>query len=185
MKKRITNIFLILAMFTMALSGCGLFSSEGDNNSGDDFQSDNPLQITENYTIEAPEGVDYDTVHVVKCVPNGDNFVSGFKKEGVTSMRSILYSKNNEMVAEWDIYVLSEQKGVDMILKDAGELADHYYIPEADPNVMMWYVDADTLQANVISYASYGMLNDPCPMVASPHCWGYPSRSRKGRLPPS
>ena len=168
MKKKVLAILLMLTLAMSGLSGCGVFGS-GDNNGGGSGgeanigNKDNPLQITDKYTVEAPEGVDYDTVHVVMCVPNGDNLVSEFSQEGVTSMWVILYSKGEEMVGEWDIYVLSGQEGVDMMLKSAGERADHYYIPEADPNVMMWYVDADGIEANVISYASFGMLNDPCP----------------------
>ena len=171
MKKKVLSIFLVMAMLVLVLTGCGLFSSNGNgeysNNYGNiDYNATaliDGVPITEKFVLKAPEGLDYDQVYAMKAEPTGDNLTSDFNKEnGMLALWLVTYAKGNELVGEYAIYVLPDQAGVDNMLDNDEGDTSRYIFPEEEPFVMMSFVDKDQLDANIILYQSFGELPDPC-----------------------
>ncbi len=160
MKKNLLKAILLTLTAAVLLSGCSLFATNtGDDKSGNSGSSGG-VKMTDSYTFEDPAGLDFDTRYVIYCDENSVMIASVPAEYGIKASYSITYAKDDAPAASYDFFVCDSaehaQATVDLYAAQGSTLT----AAESDPCVVGSSTDGDTLEANLVTFQSYGMISE-------------------------
>lgn len=159
MKKRILTLALVAALL---LCGCSLVATK-DNGNNDAANSESatfaPVALTDNYTFENPAELDFDARYVIYCDENSSS-VATMKDYGVVSMYSIYYAKADAPVADYEFLICDSADSAKTITDLYASQGMTLTAAEGDETVLSSFSDGDTLEANIITMESYGLVSD-------------------------
>lgn len=159
MKKNLLHMILLGLMIAALLSGCSLFASSdgGDSGSGG---SSGAVKMTDSYSFEDPADLDFDTRYVLCCDENSQMISSVPAEYGIRASYSIIYAKDDAPVSGYEFYVCDSEEHaratVDLYASQGMSLT----AAENDPCVLYSTTDGDTLEANLVTFQSYGMIDE-------------------------
>ena len=158
MKKFLRTALLAALVFSLA-AGCSLFAS-GDGKDGGAGGSSGAVKMTGSYTFEDPADLDFDTRYVLHCDENSAMVSSIPAEYGITDSYSIVYAKDDAPVMDYEFFVCDSaehaQAAADLYASQGQSLT----AAEGDPCVLYSSTDADTFEANLVTFQSYGMISE-------------------------
>ena len=169
-----TLVLCLAAVMMTALAACSsnttsttstpaqTASTQESTNEGTDSQSGEAaegtaIQITDNFSITDPEGLDYDTRYVYQGT-TGSTLINNMQMSGYNAeaMYEILYAKDGQPVGEYQVFVGADEAA-------ASSLLDFYQSQgqtlTQEGNVIYAYSDTDMIQAMVATYSGMGMFS--------------------------
>lgn len=159
MKKRILAMLMCIAMGCALLTGCGSKGGDsGKKNDTAEIEKDFSLKITDSYTFTDPQDLDFNERYVLtgdescKLLSDMKNF-----DYTATAVYQIIYGKDGEAAGEYDFFVTPDEES-------AAELAAFYSSQgqeiTQEGNIIYSYVDGDTLQAKIITFAGQNTISE-------------------------
>lgn len=160
MKKKLLCALLAVGIMVSVLSGCSLFATGGgDDETDSEFP---PVKITDSYSFDNPEELDFDCRYVVVCDENSPIIASETMAEfGVQGSYSVIYGKEDTTVATYDFYLCGSEEDAAAMLQfyvDNGNTT--MYRLEEDALVLCNPSDPDKLEAMLVMFESDGMMSD-------------------------
>ena len=159
MKKNLLNAILLTLAAAILLSGCSLFATGGDDKGGASGSS-GAVTMTGSYTFEDPAGLDFDTRYVLYCDENSQMISAVPAEYGIKGSYSILYAKDDVPVMDYEYFICDStehaQATVDLYASQGMGLT----AAESDPCVLYSTTDGDTLEANLVTFQSYGAISE-------------------------
>ena len=172
MRKKLISI-LVCAMIGIMMIGCGSSDkddagktdgkTEGKADVQDEKQTidkDFSLQMTDSYTFEDPAELDFDTRYVLYCDENTKMISQVPAEYGVKAGYSIIYAKDNAPVADYEFFVCDSaehaQAAADLYASQGQSLT----AAEGDPCVLYSFAGADTFEASLVTFQSYGIISE-------------------------
>lgn len=157
MTKKLLSAVLAFAMMAAMLSGCGLFTSGG--NEGGPSGSAGDVKMTDSYTFKDPAGLEYETRYVLYCDENS-NMVATAASYGVQAMYSVMYADGKDApVAYYEFMVCDTAENAQAVIQLYATMGSALIATEEDPCVIYASSDADSMEAMLISFQSMGVIS--------------------------
>lgn len=141
--KKMTILLIVVAMMLMS-AGCSMFAGKDGDGKGEDSQAaaDAGVSITDTFTHEDPEDIEFDERHVL-YFPAGCDYLSVFEQEpGVkpTDCYIIIYANEKKVVASYEYTVCEDEEAAKMVgdfytgagLENTTEGNVNYFIKKQD-----------------------------------------------------
>ncbi len=163
MKSRFLALLLVLTMTATMLTGCDLFTSGSNENSGNEESGSNgAITLTDKYTFNDPEGLEYDKRYVSYFGPDtlvvSSAVSAGY---GMKETYSILYADANDAPLKQVDFIICNSED------DASKVAEFYLAQgqtltavEGDPCVLTATTEGEVLAATLASLQSMGGLSE-------------------------
>lgn len=155
------KVFTLAAMIglTAVLGGC---SSSGKDQKAETSEKAEQLggeiKITDEFTFTDPEDIEYDTRYVYRGGPECGMLSSYSESDiGINDVFVILYANGETAVAEYQYYVFADEAS-EQAMADAIQMQGA--VMDTDGLVGWIIQDADVLEANIASVASFGLISD-------------------------
>lgn len=160
MKKKILSAAVLTLTVSLLLSGCSLFAAPGDSDGSKNGGSSDAVKMTDSYTFEDPAELDFDTRYVLYCDENTKMISQAPAEYGVKAGYSIIYAKDNAPVADYEFFVCDSaehaQAAADLYASQGQSLT----AAEGDPCVLYSFAGADTFEASLVTFQSYGIISE-------------------------
>ncbi|MBR1815038.1 MAG: hypothetical protein IJ773_14685 [Lachnospiraceae bacterium] len=161
--KKLLCVTLTALMLAATMIGCGSSSTPAGENESKAAENEavsyEPVKITEKYSFEDPEGLDFDTRYVIYG-GESSSIVASAANYGMSAIYSVLYGKDDMPVAQYDFMVVDTEehaKGVIDLYTSIGQALTQV---EADPTILTGSSDADKLEGAMVAYQSAGMISE-------------------------
>ena len=163
MKSRFFALLLVLAMAATILTGCDLFTSGTNENGGNEESgSTGAVTLTDKYTFNDPEGLEYDKRYVIYYSSDSLLVSSAVSAGyGMKETYSILYADGNDApLKQFDFIICNSED-------DAAKVAEFYLAQgqtltavESDPCVLTAATEGEVLAATLASIQSMGAISE-------------------------
>ena len=158
MTKKILSAILVFTMMAAMLSGCGLFTSGG--NEGGPSGSAGDIKMTDSYTFKDPAGLEYETRYVLYCDENS-SFVSTAASYGMQAMYSIMYADGKDApVGYYEFMICDTPENAQAVIELYTSFGSSVSASEEDPCIVYSSTDADSVEAMLISFQSMGVISE-------------------------
>lgn len=158
--KKLFSVLLVAALL-LSLACCGMVAGlameETRTEAHGDPISTGPVEITEAYTHNDPEELQFDHRHVLTCNDSDALMMQG-APFGVTvkQMFFVLYGDEERPVACYEYCVFESDEDAATYV----EACKNFWTSgEAVGNVSVMYKDTEMVDADMLIYAGYGMLS--------------------------
>lgn len=158
MTKKLLSAVLAFAMMAATLSGCGLFTSGGDE--GGPSGSAGDVKMTDSYTFTDPDGLEYETRYVLYCDENS-NMVATAASYGMKAMYSIMYADGKDApVGYYEFMICDTPENAQAVIELYAAMGSALTALEEDPCVIYSSTDADSIEAMLISFQAGGIISE-------------------------
>ena len=161
MWKKLISVAAIVCL-AAAVGGCsadkGNQGKADDTETAEEEQVGGEIQITEDYTFTDPEDIEYDTRYVYSGTQECDMLTS-YNSAGinVSKVVVILYAKDDSAVMEYEYFVFDDEASIQSM---ADMMATQGVTMVSEGLVGWCSQDADKMESNIISSASFGLISD-------------------------
>lgn len=158
MKKNFLRAMLLTLAAVFLLSGCSLFASGGgDSGKGG---SSGAIKMTDSYSFEDPADLDFDTRYVLHCDENTAIISSVPAEYGILASYSVIYAKEDAPAADYEFFICDSEEHAQAAADMYASQGQTLTAAESDPCVLYSTTDGDTFEANIITFQSYGMIDE-------------------------
>ncbi|MDE6167140.1 MAG: hypothetical protein K2G28_01620, partial [Acetatifactor sp.] len=147
------------ALAISLLTGCSLFATPSGDDAGNGGSS-GAVKMTDSYTYEDPEDLDFDTRYVIKCDENTAMIAQIPAEYGVKASYSIIYARDDAPVADYEFFVCDSAEHAAAAAALYASQGQALQEAENDPCVLYAYSDGDTMEATLVTFQSYGMISE-------------------------
>lgn len=162
MMKKILCAVMTLVMLAAMLTACGSTSGNekpGNEPSGTETVTYDPIKITEDYTFEDPTDIEFDKRYVLACDENSP-MVSSAADYGMTAAYTIIYAKEDAPVASYDFLVVDTEEHAKALVDLYATQGSTLTAVDGNPTVLTSSMDGDTMEGTLVAFQSYGMISE-------------------------
>lgn len=160
MKKKLLGIVLTAGLMVSALSGCSLFTTDTAEASSETADPSLAISMTEHYTFENPEDLEFATRYVIYYDENSAMISSG-SQYGLTAAYTIAYADSEDApVGQYDFFICDTAEHAQEVIDLYAAQGTTVTQTEEDPTVLYSVTDGDTLEGTLTMYQSMGVLKD-------------------------
>lgn len=156
--KKMLCVILSLVMVMALMSGCDALFASGGNEGGNEGGND-PVKLTENYTFEDPTDIEFDKRYVIYA-GEGSAMVSSAEAYGMIAAYSIVYAKEDAPVCSYDFMICDTAENAQKVIELYAASGSTLTAVEEDPSIVYAQSDGETLEAGIMVYQSYGMIQE-------------------------
>lgn len=168
MKHKKIVCFLICGLLAVMPAGCGAKDSGGETKTGDGQQGDKTesaepisIQMTDTYIFTDPDDLSFDKRYVLtgdkNCKLLSDMNNMGYAAE---NMYEIIYENEGKPAGEYQYFVTADEASAKDLESYYSSLGQNVTREE---NVLYTFVDGDTLEATIITFAGMGEMSEETP----------------------